>query len=438
MTHLPHPEVWRPGPVVERPLDALLPSPANARTHGAVQLRKLVRSIRAFGFTSPVLVDAADRIVAGHGRVAAARDLGMATVPTVRLDHLTPAQCRALALADNRIAELAGWDRDLLRIELGALPELDASLDLTLTGFEVAGADVVLHSVEDAELEPDLGLAPAPDPTISRPGDRWTMGGHALLCGDPAAPGAWAALPGAEPAAMLFAALPPIAPPEITPALRAVLAAAVAASRPGALHYLCVDWRALDALAAATPGLYAGQADLCVWDRGVPGGNADSNPDGFGSPYRPQHGLVAVWRTGDGDGDRQPRRWPRRMRTNLWRYPVDAAAAHPDGRGPPVAMIADAILDATRAGAVVLDPFGGCGATLLAAERTGRRARLVEADPRRADAAVRRWQAATGGTATLARSGASRGASPGAGQGGDPGEAFETVARRRCQETTDA
>lgn len=413
MPQLPHPDIRRPGQVVERPVDTLRPGPANPRTHSAAQLRKLARSIRAFGFASPVLVDAADRIVAGHGRVAAARELGMATVPTVRLDHLTPAQCRALAIADNRIAELAGWDREALRIELGALPRLDDSLDLSLTGFEVAGTDMVLHDAPDPAPDPDPG-------PVSRPGDRWTMGRHALLCGDPAAPGAYATLLGPEPAAMLFAA-----PPEFGPALHDTLAAAIAASRPGALHYLCVDWRALDALAAATAGLYAGQADLCVWDRGA--WEKEASP---GSPYRPQHGLVAVYRTpGAGpDPGRRPGAGRRRRRTNLWRYPADAQADA--GGGQPVPLIADAILDATRAGAVVLDPFGGGGGTLPAAERTGRRARLVEAEPRHADAAVRRWQAATGGTATLA--------APGSDPGSDPGEDFETAARRRRRETADA
>jgi len=442
--------IWRPGQVEERPLHTLLPAATNARTHSPAQLRKLARSIAAFGFTSPVLVDAAGRIVAGHGRVAAARDLGMATVPTVRLDHLTAAQCRALALADNRIAELAGWDRELLSIELDGLLQLDDGFDLSLTGFDGAEIGLVLH-------DPAAGrAAPAPRPAaaqaVSRPGDLWILGRHTLLCADAATPPAWGMPPGGEPAAMLFAAPPEVdpphtgpphtAPPGIAPGLRGTLAAAVAASRPAALHYLCVGWRGLGGLAAAADGLYAGQADLCVWDHG---GSAERAPPQ--SPYRPQHALVAVYRTpgaapapgglpGAHSGRRAGRR---RQRTNLWRHPaeaahpaevhaagVHAAGVHASRAATPPQLIADAILDATRPGETVLDPWGGCGGTLLAAERTDRRARLAEADPRRADHAVRRWQAETGGTAALA------------GPGGDPGDDFETIARHRNREITDA
>lgn len=442
---LPSTDIWRPGQVVERPLAALRPSPGNARTHSAAQLRKLGSSIRAFGFTSPVLLDAADRIVAGHGRVAAARDLGMATVPTVRLDHLTPAQCRALALADNRIAELAGWDRDLLRIEFDALADLDDSLDLSLTGFDIAGIDIAgIEPGAKATAAPaTTSPGPAADaaPAVSRPGDRWRLGRHVLLCADAAAAPPQLAPPGAEPAAMLFTA-----PPEPGPGLCRALAAAVAASRPGALHYLCGDWRGLGGLAAATQGLYAAQLDLCVWDRGAPNCGARDRRPGPVSPYRPQHALVAVYRTPGAEDARPPEERPRearpghrgRKRTNLWRHAADAppaagggprsAAPHPEmPLALPLGLIADAIRDATRPGDLVLDPFGGDGGTLLAAERTGRRARLLEADPRRVDLAVRRWQAATGAAATLA--------GPGDDPGDDPGGGFDAVGRQRNGET---
>lgn len=453
--------VWRLAEVVERPLDALRPGPVNARTHSPAQRRMLARSIAAFGFTSPVLVDAEGRIVAGHGRVAAARDLGMATVPTVRLDHLTPAQCRALALADNRIAERAGWDRELLRIELDGLLELDASVDLTVTGFEVAELDILLHDAGGAAPAParapgrapeggpgggpggdragEPGGDPGPGPAVSRPGDCWILGRHALLCTgaalpdsalpdsslpDSAHPGCaprWPVLPGDGRAAMLLAA-----PPGFGPGLRTVLAAAVAASRPGALHYLRLDWRALDALAAAAAGLYAGQVDLCVWDRGAAAADAGGRLPGLASPYRPRHGLVAVYRTpgaGPVPADRTGRR-----RANLWRHPADAGGD--SDAGWPERLAADAMRDASAADDIVLDPWNGCG-TLPAAERTGRRAR-VAADPRRADHAIRRWQAATGSAAALA--------GPGGGSGGGPGggETFEAVARRRSREDDDA
>lgn len=439
-------DVWRLAEVVERPLDALRAGPVNARTHSPAQRRMLARSIAAFGFTSPVLVDAEGRIVAGHGRVAAARELGMATVPTVRLDHLTPAQCRALALADNRIAERAGWDRDLLRIEIDGLLELDPGVDLTLTGFEDAEIDILLHPpaasparaparMAEPRPDPDPGSGPGPVAAVSRPGDCWMLGRHALLCAAPQAV-AWPLLPGDGPAAMLLAAPPqsgagldPGSGPGLGPGLREVLAAAVAASRPGALHYLGLDWRALDALAAAAAGLYAGRVDLCVWDRGAAADSGTPSPH-LASPYRPRHALVAVYRTpgaAPGAGGR-----PGRRRDNLWRHPPDAAPPLAAG-GLPERLAADAILDATAAGEIVLDPWGG-PATLPAAERTGRRARLAAADPRRADRLVRRWQAATGGTATLAASGGDPAGDP----GGDPGGSFDAVAARRGREAGDA
>lgn len=414
---------WKPGQVVDRLIETLKINTKNPRTHSPAQLRKLRRSIETFGFTNPVLIDRDDMIVAGHGRVTAAMSLGMTTVPTVRLDHLTPAQTKAYALAENRISDLAGWDKDLLRIELGALLEFDTNFDLSLTGFEDAEIDLILHDPGDYN-DTSPGSDVIPDVTaISKPGDVWRLGDHLVICGDAREPEVYTETLADDRAALVFTDPPynvPIAGHvtsqvqhrefamgvgEMTTEtfigfLRQVLGETVAVSCAGAVHMVCMDWRHISALSAAAEALYDQQINLCVWDKGS---------GGMGSLYRSQHELIGIYRT-KGKPHRNNVQLGRfgRNRTNVWRYSGAAtfgsevrqnAAAHPTVK--PVQMIADAILDVTKSGDIVLDPFGGSGSTLLAAERTTRRARLVEIDPLYVDLTVRRWQSETGGNAML-------------------------------------
>ena len=414
---------WRPGQVVDRLIETLKINTKNPRTHSPAQLRKLRRSIETFGFTNPILIDRDDMIVAGHGRVTAAMSLGMTTVPTVRLDHLTPAQTKAYALAENRISDLAGWDKDLLRIELGGLLEFDTNFDLSLTGFEDAEIDLILHDPGNSD-HTSPGSDVIPDVTaVSTSGDVWRLGGHLMICGDARDPEAYTKILGNDRAALVFTDPPynvPIAGHvtsqpqhrefamgvgEMTTKafisfLRQVLGEAVSFSRAGAVHMVCMDWRHISDLAAATGPLYDEQINLCVWDK-ISGG--------MGSLYRSQHELIGVYRT-KGERHRNNVQLGRfgRNRTNIWRYPGATtlgsdvrqnADAHPTVK--PVQMIADAILDVTKSGDIVLDPFGGSGSTLVAAERTSRRARLVEIDPLYVDLTIRRWQSETGSTAQL-------------------------------------
>jgi hypothetical protein len=171
--------------VLYRAIDELSPNQSNPRTHSRKQIRQVADSIQQFGFVNPVLVDAGAQIIAGHGRVAAAKLLGISHVPTVRLDHMTEAQKRAYALADNRLAELAGWDPALLALELQYLSEIDVDFDLTITGFEHAEIDLLLQSHRDddpaADQLPPLGSS---EEAVSRRGDLWLLGRHRLLCGD--------------------------------------------------------------------------------------------------------------------------------------------------------------------------------------------------------------------------------------------------------------
>src|SRR6266567_7806747 len=164
----------------------LRPHPNNARTHSKKQIRQIAKSIQQFGFCNPVLVDDAKQIIAGHGRVEAAKLLGIDAVPTVRLSHLSEADRRAYVLADNKLAEKAGWDRELLAIELQGLIELD--VDIELTGFEMAEIDLILEEAREASSDAsgpeDVVPEPSPSPAVSQTGDLWLLGSHRLLCGD--------------------------------------------------------------------------------------------------------------------------------------------------------------------------------------------------------------------------------------------------------------
>ena len=183
----------------------LKPRTRNPRTHTAKQIKQIAVSIKEFGFISPVLIDGADGIIAGHGRVEAAKLIGMSDVPTVRVDHLTPAQIRAYVIADNRLAENAGWNRALLTLELQEL-SVEPNFDVTVTGFETAEIDLLIREMGE-ERPDDADEIPAIDrsvPAVSRPGDRWRIGDHLLLCGDALNKDSYVALLGTQKAQMVF------------------------------------------------------------------------------------------------------------------------------------------------------------------------------------------------------------------------------------------
>lgn len=407
--HLPQPRLSR--------IDALRPAARNARTHSARQLRQLAESIRAFGFTNPVLVDGAGEVIAGHGRLAAARMLGMSEVPVLSVDWLTPEQQRAYVIADNRLAEKAGWDRELLALELGELIALE--FDATLTGFEIGEIELILDAGGPPAPAEDA-LPVANGEPVCRPGDLWQLGRHRLLCGDALDAAVHARLMGRD-RARLVVTDPPYNVPidghvsglgrqqhrefvqgsgELSEAkFRQFLARALAAmakvSREGSLHYVFMDWRHLPELIAAGRSVHDAWLNLCVW--------AKTNA-GMGSLYRSQHELVAVFRKG-----RRPHvnnvalGANGRHRSNVWSYPgansfgsdrAEALAAHPTVK--PVEMICDIIRDASDHGEVVLDGFAGSGTTLIAAEHCGRLGRAIELDPLYCDVILRRYAAAFG------------------------------------------
>jgi DNA modification methylase len=408
-----------------RPTHSLRPYAGNARTHSPKQIKQIARSIDRFGFNNPVLVDDDDQIIAGHGRVEAAKLLNMKTVPTVRLSHLSDDEKRAYILADNRLAEKAGWDNDMLAIELQGL--VDIGFDVLLTGFEPAEVDIIIEGIGDESEQPE-NLVPEEtnDPPVSRMGDLWMLGKHRLVCGDSTDAAIYKLLMSDEKAEFVFTDPPynvkidgnvsglgrvkhrefamasgEMSESEFTAFLSSVYALLCGYSTDGSIHQICMDWRHMREMLAAGDANYSELKNVCIWNK--------SNA-GMGTFYRSKHEFVFVWKNGSG---------PHlntfelgqfgRHRTNVWDYDgvntmragrLDELAMHPTVK--PVAMVADAIKDCSKRGGVILDPFCGSGTILIAAEKIGRRARAIELDPKYVDVAIRRWEQYTGKTALLA------------------------------------
>jgi DNA modification methylase len=415
------------------PLDRLVPYKGNARTHSRKQIRQIAESIERFGFTNPVLIDDEGMIIAGHGRVAAAKLLKIAAVPALRLSHLTDAEKRAYILADNRLVEKGGWDREILAIELQGL--LDLGFEVELSGFDVGEIDLILEEAAEAKGEAagpeDDVPEPRQEPSVSQSGDLWQLGKHRILCGDALDQGAYERLLDGEKAEFIFTDPPynvrvdghvcgkgairhrefamasgEMSQEAFSDFLTAVFRNLVAHSRDGSIHDVCMDWRHVGEMMTAGNAVYSELKNLCVW--------AKTNA-GMGSFYRSQHELVFVWKSGAGPhiNNFELGQYGR-SRTNVWEYAgistmrpgrLAELAMHPTVK--PVALVADAIKDCSRRGGLVLDPFCGSGTILIAAERTGRRARALEIDPSYVDVAIRRWQAYSGKVARLTVTGQS-------------------------------
>jgi len=403
----------------------------NPRTHSRKQIRQIANSIERFGFTNPILIDSDKRIIAGHGRVEAAKQLGLAAVPTIRLEDMTDAEIRAYVIADNKLAENAGWDRELLAIELQDLIEIDTNFDVTITGFDTPEIDILIGELDgdDIGARDEEVCEPNTDSAVTRPGDLWLIGKHRLLCGDALDSDSYAHLLDGAEAQMVFTDPPynvPIdghvsglgrtkhrefamATGEMTEAaftgfLERAFSNLVAVSTDGAIHFICMDWRHMGEVIAAGDKAYSELKNLCVW--------AKTN-GGMGSLYRSQHELVFVFKAGTAPHINNVALGKHgRYRTNLWTYrgansfgkTRDAdLALHPTVK--PVALVADAILDCSKRNGIVLDPFAGSGTTLIAASKTGRRGYGIELDPAYCDVIVKRVARAVGVEAVHAESG---------------------------------
>lgn len=421
-------------PAIEvMPIAALRPYAGNARTHSRRQVRQIADSIQRFGFTNPVLISDDNEIVAGHGRALAAKELGIAAVPTVKLSHLSAEERRAYVLADNKLALNAGWDAEILAVELQALIDID--FDVTLTGFSLAEVDLTLDRAREASPStPDAAadlIPPLPAQAVTRPGDLWQLGSHRLLCGDARSPEDVSRLAGGDPIDLIFTDPPYNVPieghvsglgsvrhrefafasgemskDEFTAFLALTLSNAARVAKDGAIAFVCMDWRHMREILDAGEAAFTELKNLCVWNK---------TNGGMGSFYRSKHELVFVFKVGTephtnsfGLGETG------RYRTNVWDYAgisslganrADELAMHPTVK--PVALVADAIRDCTRRGETVLDLFAGSGSTLIAAETCGRQARVLEFDPLYCDTIITRWERYTGKQALLAETGAS-------------------------------
>ncbi len=394
---------WLADKIEQWPADKLLPDARNARTHSDEQVAQIAASIAEFGFTNPILAGSDGVIVAGHGRLAAAQKLGLEIVPVVVLDHLSPTQRRALVIADNRIAENAGWDDAMLRIEIAALQDDD--FDLSLTGFDAdALADLMAGDEPEGEGQSDDDAVPEVAETpVSRPGDVWLLGGHRLLCGDSILAESYERVLDGEQVDMVFTD-PPYNVNYANSAkdkmrgkdrailndnlgdgfydfLLAALTPTIANCRGGV--YVAMSSSELDVLQAAFRAAGGHWSTFIIWAKNTfTLGRAD-----YQRQYEP---ILYGWPEG------AQRHWcGDRDQGDVWNIKKPQKNdLHPTMK--PVELVERAIRNSSRPGNVVLDPFGGSGTTLIAAEKSGRLARLIELDPKYVDVIVRRWQDWTG------------------------------------------
>ncbi len=410
---------------------ALKPWCRNARTHSKKQVQQIAKSIERFGFTNPVLIDDDNVILAGHGRMEAAKFLMLNTVPCVRLSQMSAAEKRAYVIADNKLALNAGWDEEILAEELKFLLS-DETVDVDLTGFSIAEIDSLVEGLapeEKGDPKADL-LPPAAVPARCQPGDLWKLGRHRLLCGNATSSEDVQKLLDGELAEMVFTDPPYNVPidknvcglgsikhrefamasgemssSEFTSFLQGVMENLVSNSSNGSIHFICMDWRHTGELTSAAEGHYSELKNLIVWVK---------DNGGMGTFYRSRHELIFAFKNGDEPHINTFELGQHgRYRTNVWEYRgvntrkvgrLDELSMHPTVK--PVQLICDAMKDVSRRGGLVLDVFGGSGSTLIAAEKTGRRAALLEIDPLYCDQIIARWEAFSNDTAEKVTDGA--------------------------------
>ncbi len=421
--------------IVWIPIAELKPDPRNARIHSERQLEQLAKSIENFGFVSPALIDDAGRVLAGHARIEAAKHLGFQKVPTICIRHLSEPQRRAFIIADNRLAEKASWNEQLLAEELKALCELELDFDLDATGFEIGEIDVLVEGLTPADGPDPADSLPEDQQSVpvTKPGDLWLLRRHRVLCGNTLHEASFRLLMEGRKAAMVFVDPPYNVPivghatglgairhrdfamaagemskSEFTDFLLRACDLLARYSDRGSIHYVCIDWRHIREAHDAGHQAYSELKNLCVWVKD----NA-----GMGTFYRSQHELIFAFKSGE-ESHRNNFQLGQfgRYRTNVWNYPGVNSFSRKTEEGnllelhptvKPVALVADAIMDVSARADIVLDSFAGSGTTLIACERTGRTCYGMELDPLYVDTIVRRWQKFTGLSATNSASGRS-------------------------------
>lgn len=391
-----------------RPVDALIPYARNAKQHSDAQVAQIAASIREFGWGAPILIDGQNNVIAGHGRLLAARKLGMTEVPVVPLEHLSDTQRRALILADNKIGENASWENELLGVELYELQE--AGFELGLTGFSPEEWDALIAGEEDTNegLTDEDAVPEAPVETISQAGDIWILGEHKVICGDATKLEHYKALLGDELVDMTFTDPPynvnyantakdkmrgknrPILNDNLGDGFGGFLMEAchnILTHTKGAV-YIAMSSSELDTLQAAFRAAGGRWSTFIIWAKNTfTLGRSDYQRQYEPILYGWREGIDHFWCGARDQGD-------------VWQIKKPAKNdLHPTMK--PVELVERAVRNSSKTKDLVLDPFGGSGSTLIACEKTGRRARLIELDPKYVDVIVKRWEEFTGGKAVL-------------------------------------
>ena len=381
---------------------ALIPYARNSRSHSESQVAQIAGSIREFGFTNPVLIDADNGIIAGHGRVMAAGVLGLASVPCIRLAHLTDTQKRAYIIADNKLALNAGWDEEMLGLELAELGDLD--FDLSLIGFDEAELGDIMAETTEGETDPDDVLEPPVDP-VTVLGDVWVMGKHRLLCGDSTSIDAVEKLMAGQKADMVFTDPPygvdyegghnkkkrqgikndTLEGDSLTDLFHASISCAEMFSHDHAAFYIWyANGKAVETFASFSRLTLKVRAVLCWY-------KVRSGLGAFMSQYIPNY-EPCIYAHKNGCS---PQWFGSTDEKTVWEEQrVGKNDYHPTQK--PVELPERAITNSSKQGDIVLDLFGGSGSTMIAAEKNGRVAMLMELDPKYCDVIVTRWQSFTG------------------------------------------
>jgi DNA modification methylase len=414
--------------IEEIPISQLKRSGRSPRVHPAKQIAMLARNIDMFGFLIPCIIDNENRVLCGNARIEAARRLGIKTVPVIRVGHLNDAEQRAFILADAKLAEHGTWNPEVLREEIQFFTDFNIDFDFATIGFETAEVDIILKSAKNQADDNHTDIVPRLR-AISRLDEVWQAGNHRICCGDALSAQSYKAVLNGSLAGLIITDPPfnvritghvggsgkvqhrefamasgEMAPGQFISFLTNSMEQLATHSRDGSLHYVFMDWRHCQEILSAGHAVYTELKNLCVWCKT----NA-----GMGSLYRSQHELVFVFKNGTAPHINNINLGVHgRNRSNVWdyagingfgKYRDELLAMHPTVK--PVPLMADVIMDASARGDFVLDAFGGSGSTLLAAEKTGRRAALIEIDPLYVDVAIRRWQALTGENAFCPGSG---------------------------------
>lgn len=376
-------------------LSSVIPYARNSRTHSESQVAQIASSIKEFGFTNPVLIDEKGGIIAGHGRVLAAQKLGFQEVPAIVLSHLTETQKRAYVIADNKLALNAGWDEEMLRLEFDELKE--AGFDLEMTGFSLDEIDALqINELTDGLTDEDA-VPEAPEVPVSKLGDVWLLGNHRLMCGDSTSIDAVELLLQNQRAQMVHTDPPYGVSYQSNMRTKSAKfdvlknddvfldIAPVIDSVSDGWVFVWTSWKVLpqwfEQFAA-----FGYPSNQVIWFKG--GGGIGDLKKTFSSDYE----TALVWHRGaELTGKRIG---------SVWKVGKDGATEYLHPTQKPVALAEEAIDKTTKAGYRVLDLFGGSGSTLIACEKTGRKAYLMELDPKYVDVIIKRWQEFTGKQAT--------------------------------------